>query len=100
MDETDACRVRRARVAEPKRVPVEGCRCAFVGSVVPGKYLNQGRLARPVLAEKRVNLAGGDLKRGVVQRPLAGEGLRKTLHGQPRRLWDQETPHAFLNWLT
>ena len=49
----------------------------LVGFVVAGEDLDDRRLARAVLADEGVDLAGGDLQVDVVQRPLPGERLRQ-----------------------
>ena len=63
---------RRARRRRPGRL------------VVAPRALDQRRLARAVLAHERVDLAGRDVQRDVVQRPRAGEGLRETADVQNR----------------
>ena len=50
---------------------------ARVGRVVRREQLDQRRLARAVLAHERVDLAGRDVERDVVEGPGAGEGLRE-----------------------
>jgi hypothetical protein len=47
-----------------------------LGRVEAGEDLEQGRLARAVLAEQAVDLAAAVGQRGVVERALAAEALR------------------------
>ena len=62
---------------------------ARVRPVDPSQDLYQRRLARPVLAEERVDLAGPDLEVHAVEGECAGEAL-----GEPQRLDDREIAHA------
>ena len=48
---------------------------AGVGFVDPGQYFDQRRLARPVLPEKRVNLAAANIKIDMIERERPGEAL-------------------------
>ena len=49
---------------------------ALVGTVDAGEHLDERRLARAVLAEDAVHLAGQDVEVDTAQRLHAGEGLR------------------------
>ena len=56
---------------------------ALVGPVDAGDDLDQRRLAGAVLAHQRVDLAGLEVERDVVERLDAGEGLARALDGEP-----------------
>ena len=55
---------------------------AGVGLVVAGEDLDQRRLAGAVLADERVDLAGGDVDADVVERDLPRERLRKVFDSE------------------
>ena len=63
------------RIVVPDRAPryLNG---AAVGLVGPGDDLHERRLAGPVLADKRVNLARPQLERNALQRVDRAEGFR------------------------
>ena len=59
---------------------------ARVGFVDPGQHLYQRRLAGPVLAEQRVDLAAADVEVDMIERDRAGESLDEPAHHEQRRL--------------
>ena len=75
-------RVGRAR---RRLVAVQPRDARRVGVVVAGEHLDQGRLAGPVLAHERVDLARADLQGDVVERARAGERLREVADPEHRR---------------
>jgi hypothetical protein len=83
MDEAQAGEGRRVGVAEVELRPrhLDG---ALVGQVVAGEGLDQRRLARAVLADECVHLAGADDDVDAVERALAGEGLREPVDRERR----------------
>ena len=76
---------RMAAIGERRRdllaAPADG---AVVGLVGPGQHLDQGGLARAVLAEQTVHLAGLDVEVDAVEGPHAGERLGDAGHGEQR----------------
>ena len=66
MNEPNARRGGGSAVTEGQRLTVDPrLRTVGVGLVIPGEHLDQRRLARTVLADERVNLAGLDRQRDV-----------------------------------
>ena len=59
---------------------------AGVGRVVAHDALDQGRLAGAVLAQQRVDAAGGDVERDVLERGERAEALGQAGGGQAQRL--------------
>ena len=74
IDHADAERLRVARIAHDDLFAVEQ-QASAVGRVEAHHAFDQGRLARAVLAEQRMEGAGGNLDRNVVERGEAAEGL-------------------------
>ena len=68
-----------------ERLAVEPRERARVGRVVAGEGLDERRLATPVLAHERVDLAGRDLERHVAQRARPAERLGQPLEPQHGR---------------
>ena len=68
---------RLARQARAQLVAVDGDLRAGVGRVHAGQHLDQGRLARAVLSEQGVDLAGQHGHRHVGEGALTGERLRE-----------------------
>ncbi len=79
----DARRLRFARACDLARRAGEADR-AGVAAIDASEDLDERRLARAVLADQRVNLAGRDLKRRAVQGRHAPERLVETGHRQQR----------------
>ena len=79
----DAQSRRLARVEPLDRLPLEDHR-AGVGLDGAGRDVHERRLARAVLAEQGVHLAGQDLERDVGQGGHAGVALGDAGHGQRR----------------
>ena len=80
MDEGDRERV-RFRMGRPSgKQDVPG-----VGLVDPSQYFDQGRFARPVLSEERVDLSATDVEVDVIERERAGEALDEPGHREQRR---------------
>ena len=71
----------RAATAEPSSNGTSGDfgHGAVVGLVVPGEDLDDGRLPGAVLADERMDLAGGDLEVDVVERTLSRERLAQAV---------------------
>ena len=74
IDRRDAERARRRRIHAMDRAPRDGQR-AGVGALGTRDDLDQGGLARAVLADERVHLAGREIERYAAQRVDAGERL-------------------------
>ena len=85
--ERDAEQVRRAGVERQRhRLAGHLQGRAVVGRVVAGQDLDEGRLARAVLAEQAVHLPGQDVEVDVRQDGPAREGLREAPRRQGRCL--------------
>ena len=72
-------------VAEAERVPVDGRLRTGVGVVIPGEDLDEGRLARAVLADEGMDLVGFQLEVDAVESLLARKRLREPVdpeHGR------------------
>ena len=80
MNEANAVLERFGRVTELKRAPFDDD-FAHLGAVFAGEDFDQGRLARPVLTDKRVNLTMLDREAHIVDSDLARERL-----GDPTKL--------------
>ena len=75
VDGLDAERGRLARCANPDRLSIPEDLPMFRG-MDPGDGLDRHRLAGPVVADQRGNLARIDLEVGAFQRPDAAEAFR------------------------
>ena len=80
MDRRDACLVGGGRVR--RKQATANPDLALVGRIEAGHQLDQRRLARAVLANQRIDLAGPHLERNVVEREYAWKGLRQAVGGQ------------------
>ena len=80
MDEGDRERVRfrMGRPSGKQDVPA-------VGLVDPSQYFDQGRFARSVLSEERMDLSAMDVEVDVIERECAGEALDQPGHCEQRR---------------
>ncbi len=80
MDEGDRERIRFriGRLSGKQDVPA-------VRLVDPSQYFDQGRFARSVLSEERVDLSAMDVEVDVVERECAGEALDQPGHCEQRR---------------
>src|SRR5216683_2967229 len=82
MNEAKARRVGRRGVAEPELGTLDRAGGAVVGVVKPGENLDEGRLARSVLADERVHLADAYLQAHVVQGLGTREGLADVVQAE------------------
>ena len=78
---------------EARRAPVDQD-LAGVRLIDAGDDLDQRRLARAVLAEQRVNLAGADVERDAAQRAHAGKALLEVAHLEQRGGRRRRRAHA------
>ena len=91
VDEPETELVPGAGDPEPERLAADRDRGARVGGVHAGQHLDEGRLARPVLADEGVDLARPHVEVDACQCPLAREGLGQPPHlehdARPARPW-------------
>jgi hypothetical protein len=83
VDEGETQQVRLAGVERERDGLVRDLeRSAVVGRVIAGQDLDEGRLARAVLAEEAVHLAGPNVQIEIAQDGLPGKGLREVARGE------------------
>src|SRR6185436_12703457 len=79
VDDADPESQRGARARDHDRRATEPDR-ARVAAIYTREHLHERGLARAVLADQRMDLAGAELEPGLIERTHAGEGLVNALH--------------------